>query len=219
MIVFGYSFEESPLALVEEEIEILKFSDCNLVTKEDNVVIFGVEYNGDDSFSLDNIAIICENAGSVVYISSASVYATKLLFPHKEYDLLASNSIEGTVNEVLEEIVLSTTFDFNNNACVLRVDTIEDYALVDLIETRSQRGLYASIFNRISVVRLSKLFVIIEKIFNNMEKYSCGIYNIAERNLSEHKYYSDLSFFPIKYKIKFGNSALNTSKARKDGLL
>ena len=219
MLVFGYSFGENPTTLVKEELNVLKFSDCMKVTKKDNVVIFGVEYNGDDSFSLDNVATICERAKNIIYISSASVYATKLLFPYKENDTLASNTIEGTINEVLEEIVLATTFDFNNNACILRVDTIEDSALLDLIEAKAQRGLYGSLFNRMSVITLERLFLVTERVFRNMKPHASEIYNIAEKSMSEHSYYSKLSPLPVSHKIKFGNSALNTDKAKKVGLL
>jgi hypothetical protein len=45
------------------------------------------------------------------------------------------------------------------------------------------------------------------------------VYNIAEKNTSEYSYYSSLSPLPVGHKIKFGNSALNTTKARKAGLL
>lgn len=219
MLVFGYSFKENPISFVEQDIKLLKFSDAKKVTETDDVVIFGVGYNGDDTFSLDNIALICEQAKNVIYISSSLVYATKFLLPHKENDILASNSIEGTLDEVLEELILSVTFDWNRNSCVLRVDTIEDSSLLNIIHARSERGLRASPFSRISVISLTRLFVIIEKIFNNIEEHTYQIYNIADRNLSEFSYYSQVSFLPVGLKFKLGNSSLNCKKAERAGLL
>lgn len=219
MIIFGYSYDKDEILQSKVPITFLDFSEYEKIGKDDFVVVFGSSFSGSDTFSFKNMEEVCARARSLVYLSSVSVYPFSL-FKHKESkSLITPRTIDGAIDLSLEEFVLDAGIDLGRNNIVLRIDVLEDWGLIDIINRRSMRGIYGSIFTRISVISLFDLVKVLQRIERNPDKYSQGIYNVATKSLTEYSYYSSIALGKVYPSFAIKNTSLDTRKAIEAGLL
>lgn len=219
MIIFGYGYDKDEILQSKVPITFLDFSEYEKIEKDDFVVVFGSSFSGSDTFSFKNMEEACARARSLVYLSSTSVYPFSL-FKHKESkSLITPRTIDGAIDLSLEEFVLDAGIDLGRNNIVLRIDVLEDWGLIDIINKRSMRGLYGSIFTRLSVISLFDLVKVLQRIERNPDKYSQGIYNVATKSLTEYSYYNSIALGKVYPSFTIKNTSLDTRKATEAGLL
>ena len=219
MVIFGYSYNKDEILQSKVPITFLDFSEYEKIEKDDFVVVFGSSFSGSDTFSFKNMEEVCARARSLVYLSSTSVYPFSL-FKHKESkSLITPRTIDGAIDLSLEEFVLDAGIDLGRNNIVLRIDVLEDWGLIDIINKRSMRGIYGSIFTRLSVISLFDLVKVLQRIERNPDKYSQGIYNVATKSLTEYSYYSSIALGKVYPSFAIKNTSLDTRKATEAGLL
>jgi len=219
MVIFGYSYNKDEILQSKVPVTFLDFSEYEKIEKDDFVVVFGSSFSGSDTFSFKNMEEVCARARSLVYLSSTSVYPFSL-FKHKESkSLITPRTIDGAIDLSLEEFVLDAGIDLGRNNIVLRIDVLEDWGLIDIINKRSMRGIYGSIFTRLSVISLFDLVKVLQRIERNPDKYSQGIYNVATKSLTEYSYYNSIALGKVYPSFAIKNTSLDTRKAAEAGLL